>query len=286
MSPQSPKKLKPSNHDEPQTHPEDDLDIDHEDNVQPEAIAEAPRFSDVSAVSSVFALGSLSRVDRIVHAYSGPRTVHRIEGGVAKPSKKTDDALAKAKFAEAAKAPALSQLPAITNQYLTEIIGWHREHIKLNPAKTSGPVWTKNEDGSFYPSKTLIWGAIDLAIANTDLGNGAKSLKDYIQKMRVPDLTPERLKSLLEWHKEKTGKPPRKDIDTIVWVKEGIDKKSFWSVAPYRWREIENEFRHKDVCIKLGAESLEGFKRLQREERLFGDTAQNHVIPFFNALKR
>lgn len=159
-------------------------------------------------------------------------------------------------------------LPDLTKAYLEQLIGWYREYEGLNPRERSKHVWIKNAQGAFYPSPDESWVGINQSIKNRErnVETDARDLHNHIHAMRVP-LTKEVLDQLLDWNVEKTGKPRRKN--STVWLKndskEGNEK---WSIAPYRWNEIEREFGFIGVRERLGAESLDQYVRQRNTARI------------------
>lgn len=259
-----------------------DFDVTPE---EPEAIAPGPRSSYGDPIRSIFDWASAPRVEIAVSSFKGSRRVHRIDGDSAKATNGRS-ATGQPGFNKAAAAAKVSDLPPMTDDYLIERIGWHREHMGVNPREQSPVVWLKDKDGSFYSSDKESWAAISIAIGNASgsLKGSAKNLQQYVRAMRVPDVTPERLHQLLVWNHEKTNKPLRKS--ETVWLKEGEGHNTTWSVAPYRWGDIRREFDYLEIRQRLGAESLEVFIRQRNEAKLMNEIKDNTVVPFWPQRQR
>ncbi len=212
-----------------------------------------------ASISNVFGLygAPIETIMQKVGSYRGPRHSHSLDGGsqrrrgakaavpettapkaTAEPVKPPEVKIPRAAFDMAAAPDSNQPKPDLTNDYLNKLIGWHREYERSNPRPGSKYVRIKT-DGVWSISRTESWSDIDDALKTRrrNVESQALSLKEHIHAMRL-NLTPERLGQLLDWFRERTGKDHCKH--STVWLKDKTaDGRTVWTVASYRWREIE-----------------------------------------------
>lgn len=242
-------------------------------------IPDAVTTDEPASLSAVFGLPALSPVQlaqRLAN-FNGTSSVYKDGARAAKPTEPpaapdaltafdkaiddepfTDDAQEEVSAAPEPSSETSSDiLPDLTNAYLDQLVGWHRQKTGLNPRANCQTVWIKDRFDQWQASPHETWPGISQAIIKRErnVETRGANLFEHVRNIRI-DMTPAILNQLLDWYREKTGKEHRKN--QTVWIK---DERGEWDIALFRWSDVDNEFRYQDVRDRMGADDLQQYKQ-------------------------